>query len=67
MTYKNKYQFKTWDFFQLAFPFNTIIIDYGDLIEIKDDENIKKINSTLEKSLNKMTRINDREVKNYKK
>ena len=67
ISYKNKYQFKTWDFFQLAFPFNTIIIDYGDLIEIKDDENIKKINSTLEKSLNKMTRINDREVKNYKK
>lgn len=62
VSYKRKKQFKTWDYFQLAWPFNTIIIDYGKLIEPSDSDDIEKINLDLETRLNDMTAENDGEL-----
>ena len=62
ISYKRKKQFNTWDFFQLAWPFNTIIIDYGKLIEVSENDDVDKINSYLEMTLNKMTEFNDKEA-----
>ncbi len=59
ISYKRKKQFKTWDYFQLAFPFNKIIIDYGEIIEINNNQDTKKINLFLEEKLNNMTKLND--------
>lgn len=61
-SYKRKKEFKSWDFFQLAWPFNTIIIEYGKVVEISEDEDIDNTNLSLEKALNEMTKINDAEV-----
>jgi len=62
ISYKHKKQLNTWDFFQLAYPFNTIIIDYGKVIEIPEDANITDVNLKLETDLNSMIQNNDLEV-----
>ena len=62
ISYKRKKQLNTWDFFQLVWPFNTIIIDYGKLIEVSEDDDVDQINSYLEMTLNKMTEFNDKEA-----
>ncbi len=62
VSYKRKKQFNTWDFFQLAWPFNTIIIEYGKVLEISEDEDPNDVNLSLETTLNEMTKSNDIEV-----
>lgn len=59
ISYKRKKQFKTWDFFQLPYPFNTIIIEYDKITTLKEDENVKEVNRYLENQLNEMMLKND--------
>ena len=59
ISYKRKKQFKTWDFFQLPYPFNTIIIEYDKITTLKEDENVKEVNKYLENQLNEMMLKND--------
>lgn len=63
VSYKKKKQFKTWDFFQLAYPFNTIVVDYNKLTEIKEEDSVEDINLYLEDTLNDMTKRNDKSLK----
>lgn len=62
ISYKRKKQFNTWDFFQLAWPFNKIIVNYGNLIKIEKDENIEKINIQLENEINELIKNNDEKI-----
>lgn len=62
ISYKYKKQFNTWDAFQMPYPFNTIIIDYGKLIVPQDNDDCEEINKKLEKELNKATNINDKNI-----
>ena len=62
ISYKYKKQFNTWDAFQMPYPFNTIIIDYGKLIVPQDNDDCEEINKKLEKELNKTTKTNDKNI-----
>lgn len=62
ISYKHKKQFNTWDAFQVPYPFNTITIEYGKLIQPTEDDDCEKINQELEKNLNKATKSNDKNI-----
>lgn len=62
VSFKRKKQLKTWDRFQLAYPFNTIIIEYSRVVKPKKSDSLEEINCQLENELNEMTRVNDKEV-----
>ena len=64
-SYKRKIQFKTWDLFQFPLPFNKIIIEYGKLIKINENDDVNKINTQMELELNNNTKNNDLLIKNY--
>lgn len=59
---KRKKIFNTWDKFELPFPFNKIIIQYSDLVQLDENTDIEQINSELEKELKKSTKLNDKEL-----
>ena len=62
VSYKRKKQFNSWDLFQLTWPFNSIIIEYGKVLEISEDEDPNDVNLSLETTLNEMTKSNDIEA-----
>lgn len=62
MSYKHKKQFNTWDHFQLAYPFNRLMIEYGKLVVMKDVDNYKEINQSLEDEINGIMKRNDEEI-----
>ena len=59
ISYKRKFQLKTWDFFQIPLPFNKIIIDYIEVIEPKKDTNIDELNNKIELNINQHITQND--------
>ena len=61
LSYKHKKQFNTWDEFQLPYPFNTIIIEYGKLLQPKINDDLDVLNKKLEDGLNKTTKKNDKD------
>jgi len=56
---KRKKIFDTWDKFQLPYPFNEIIIDYGNLVSAENIVDIDELNKKFESDLNEHTKIND--------
>ena len=61
---KYKIQLKTWDNFQIFFPFNKIIIEYGTIFEPKNFNDIDELNNLMEAELNRNIEKNDNELKN---
>lgn len=65
ISYKYKKQLNTWDEFQLPYPFNKIIIEYGQLLQPQMNDNSDKLNRQLEEDLNKTMKKNDSEILIY--
>lgn len=61
-SYARKKIFRSWDLYQIPFPFNNIAIGYGNPIYISEKETLEKASQILKRALDDLTSETDRLV-----
>ena len=62
ISYSKKKEFKSWDKFQLPFPFSRVIMDFLEPIKLEKGLDTKQIEKEIEEKMNKRMEENDKEV-----